>query len=105
MKRPPLCSSCYRSERTEPAAFAVVGMIDNRRPYRANLCAEHLEDMETNGGLMVRSCRRLSPPTVTELRDAYTRTCATEPLSPAGFARMDKARAAWVTAIIDSGAN
>lgn len=95
------CSSCRRSERNELATFAVKGRL-NGMPYRANLCAEHLSDMEINNGLEVRSCRKIEAvvPTIT-LEAAYRHLCATVTLDDAGLARLDAARDRWLTALIE----
>lgn len=97
----PICSSCRRSERNEAAEFAVRGRL-NGKPYRANLCAEHLEDMESNLGLEVRSCRRIENRVSTlQLREIYTRLCATAALDDAGIAALDAARNRYWLALVE----
>ena len=96
-----MCSSCRRGERNEAATVAVTGLL-NGRAYRANLCGEHLADLEMNLGLEVRRCRKIeSGPSVLQLEMVYRRLCATVMLDAEGLLKLDLARDRWVAALVD----
>ena len=96
----PTCSSCRRGERSEPATVAVTGLL-NGRPYRANLCNDHLTDLEINLGLRVRSCRKVSTsPNAHQLGERYRKLCATVILDAAGITKLDAAREQWFVALV-----
>lgn len=100
----PFCSSCRRGENSEPAEFQVRGLLNNR-PYRANLCSEHLADLEMNLGLEVRSCRRVETgPSALQLESVYRHLCATVVLDAAGLAKLDAARDRWLASLFGKAA-
>jgi len=43
-----LCSSCLNGENKYPADYLVTGRVDGR-PYKANLCEDHLEMLLSDG--------------------------------------------------------
>ena len=105
MKQPIIkCSSCRRGEIDQRAEFAVKGRL-NGMPYRANLCEDHLDDIQTFGGLQVRSCRRIQPARVSAamLREIYSKLCGTATLDAAGLAQIEAARQRYWHALIDEG--
>jgi hypothetical protein len=70
-----------------------------RLPYRANLCAEHLQMMRDDG-LTVKSCRRVNVSSRALAAELHTMR-ATLPLTPENLAAMDRKQGEYAAALVD----
>lgn len=97
------CSHCRRAERRELADWSIRGRL-NGRPYRANLCNDHLTVVADDNDLVVISQANLVKARAQAAAEVARRRLSvarrTLPLTPAGLAELDRLqRECWATEI------
>lgn len=96
------CSHCRRAERQDAGEEVrlVCGKF-NGRPYRAFLCADHLE-MLCGDGLIPSKQGQSAGVGLVQARIAYRHALATISMDSAGIARLDELRARLWEAEVDA---